>query len=135
MCGELEIVVHDDACHLHKFGEARATSSTHAAAISPPAVRYACDGFHMTGHTDAWCLANCHPQSPPIAERMDGIRTSVCEFTFTWLSQYKHQTKHMSDGTFKWFLLEMIESHNEFVAKGSTAHLPRARRSEPSGQR
>ena len=133
--GELEIVVHDDACHLHIFGEARAKSSTHAAAISPPAVRYACDGFHMTGHTDAWCLANCHPQSPPIAERMDGIRTSVCEFTFTWLSQYKHQTKHMSDGTFKWFLLEMIESHNEFVAKGSTAHLPRARRSEPSGQR
>ena len=24
-------------------------------------------------------------------------RTSVCEFTFTWLSRFKHQTKHMSE--------------------------------------
>ena len=61
---------------------------------------------------------------------MQGIRTSVCEFTFTWLSRFRFQTKHMSEFGFKWFLLEMIDAHNTFVLKGHTDHLPRATRSE-----
>ena len=34
----------------------------------------------------------------------------MCEFTFTWLSKYKHQTKHMNEYGFKFFLLDMAWS-------------------------
>jgi len=125
---ELSVIVHDDACHLHKFAEARASESAQAGSICPGCVRYVCDVFHMTGHTDAWCLAHCHPEAPDVRDLMQGVRTSVCEFTFTWLSQYKHQSKHMNEFSFQFFLLEMLDTHNEFVARGCTEHLPRARR-------
>ena len=54
---------------------------------------------------------------------MADVRTSVCEFTFTWFSQYKHQSKHMSEWGFKFFLLEMCMAHNEHVFEGDVSHL------------
>eukprot|EP00973_Karenia_brevis_P031684 4371598-Karenia_brevis.AAC.1 len=56
---DLQVIVHDDACHLHKYASARAQWSHHAATLSPPRLKYVCDRFHMTGHVDAWCLAHC----------------------------------------------------------------------------
>ena len=41
--------------------------------------------------------------------------TSVCEFTFTWLSAYRHQTKHMNRFGFNFFLQEMAWSHNDHI--------------------
>lgn len=115
---ETKLIVHDDACHLHKFAERRSDLSLHAAAIAPPQMLYAGDPFHMVGHIDAWCLARCNPSAPHIAPTMAGIRSSVCEFTFTWLSAYKHQSKHMSQWGFKFFLQEMIRSHNNSIFEG-----------------
>ena len=148
------VVVHDDACHLHKYAARRAKDrrvawlllreiyiyivtigpgainsmlwskpwnqtfspnqifvgvkwtrlalqdSAAAAGIAPPKLTYVCDKFHMAGHTDAWCRKICDPDLPEHAV-LKGIRTSVCEFTFTWLSKYKHQTKHMNEYGFK----------------------------------
>ena len=75
----------------------------------------------MTGHTDAWCLAHFHPEAPNpnVAELMKGVRTNVCEFTFTWLNQYKHQTKHMNEYSLQLLLLEMLDTHNRFVARAA----------------
>ncbi|CAK0909267.1 unnamed protein product, partial [Prorocentrum cordatum] len=85
---ELELIAHDDACHLHRFSSAaRESHSAHAAAIAPPRLKRCVDDFHATGHADAWCLANCHPQNPSLAHLVQGFRSSACEFTFTWLSQ------------------------------------------------
>ena len=114
------LIVHDDACHMHRFTEARRDWNEVAASIAPPDILYACDGFHMTGHTDEWCLAHCNPKAPHLEPMLQGIRTSVCEFTFTWFSQYKHQTKHMSKNGFKFFLRE---AHNQAILAGSTSHL------------
>jgi hypothetical protein len=77
--------------------------SAAAAGIAPPKLTYVCDKFHMAGHTDAWCRKTCDPDLPEHASVLKGIRTSVCEFTFTWLSKYyyKHQTKHMNEYVFK----------------------------------
>jgi hypothetical protein len=80
---ELAVVVHDDACHLHRFTERRASDSPQAARLAPPAISYICDAFHMSGHTDAWCKANCNPAAPHLKTLVEGVRTSVCEFTFT----------------------------------------------------
>ncbi|CAK0860829.1 unnamed protein product [Prorocentrum cordatum] len=106
-----------------RFTERRASDSPQAARLAPPAISYICDAFHMSGHTDAWCKANCNPAAPHLKTLVEGVRTSVCEFTFTWMSQYKHQTKHMSEWGFKFFLQEMCMAHNEALFKGSALHL------------
>ena len=116
---ECTMVVHDDACHLHKFAAARASWSPQSTRLAPPQVRYVCDPFHMAGHVDPWCLTHCNPACPDVAPALQNIRTSVCEFTFTWLSAYKHQTKHMSEWGFKLFLLEMVAAHNEAIFSGT----------------
>ena len=120
---ELEAVVHDDACHLHKFTAARATNSVHVRRIAPPNVHYIGDIFHMAGHTDPWCLANCSPYCPHLLPFVEGFRASVCEFTFTWFSQYKHQSKHMREFGLKFFLQEMAIAHNRCIVAGDHAHL------------
>ena len=89
---ELEIIVHDDACHLHKFAASRASSSAHAASVAPDSLCFVCDGFHLSGHKDPWCLANCNPDAPPFAERMRDIRTSVCEL-FSLRASRRSQTE------------------------------------------
>ena len=112
---ELLAIVHDDACHPRKFCAARAGESEAAARLAPPRTRYICDIFHMTGHTDAWCKVHCSPHAPDLKELVAGVRTSVCEFTFTWFSQYRHQSKHMSEWGFKFFLQEMCWAHNDAI--------------------
>ena len=111
-------VVHDDACHLHKYCARRAAHSQAAAQLSPPHMTFVCDKFHMAGHTDAWCKQTCDPELPSNSALLAGVRTSVCEFTFTWLSKYKHQTKHMNEYGFQFFLLDMAWSHNEIILQG-----------------
>ena len=114
----LTTVVHDDACHLHKYCARRAAHSQAAAQLSPPHMTFVCDKFHMAGHTDAWCKQTCDPELPSNSALLAGVRTSVCEFTFTWLSKYKHQTKHMNEYGFQFFLLDMAWSHNEIILQG-----------------
>ena len=75
----------------------------------------AIDPFHMGNHVDAFCRETCHPDLPCHADRLQEIRTSVCEFTFTWLSAYRHQTKHMNRFGFNFFLQEMAWSHNDHI--------------------
>ena len=115
---ECTTVVHDDACHLHKYTERRKHESAHAAALAPPSVRYLCDAFHMAGHVDPWCRRVCDPRSEQNAPILEGVRTSACEFTFTWLSGYKHQTKHMNQFGFRFFLLDLAWSHNDVIFRG-----------------
>ena len=67
----------------------------------------------MSGHIDEWCMTHCNRKTPDAAATLHGVRASVCEFTFTWFSAYKPQTKHMSEWGFKFFLQEMIMAHND----------------------
>ena len=120
---DFSIMIHDDACHLHKFADARKGESSFAAEIAPPQMRFICDVFHIAGHTDPWCLVTTHPKAEGNEALVAGVRTSVCEFTFTWLSQYKHASKHMSQYSFSWFMMEMMDAHNQFVASGHIDHL------------
>jgi hypothetical protein len=118
---ELELVVHDDSCHVHRFAERRAGQSARANRLAPPRVQYVCDLFHSSGHVDEWCKEHCNPRSEKFKPLLEEFRTSVCEFTFTWLSRYKHQTKHMSRLGFNFFLLEMISAHNGQIFAKITA--------------
>eukprot|EP00435_Cladocopium_sp_Y103_P050535 s3479_g15.t1 len=91
------------------------SASAAAASIAPPAMSFAIDPSHMGNHTDAFCRETCHPELPHHAHQLEEIRTSVCEFTFTWLSAYRHQTKHMNCFGFLFFLQEMAWSHNDNI--------------------
>ena len=91
-------------------------ASTAAAALAPPAaMSFAIDPFHLGNRMDAFCRETCHPDLPRHAERLQEIRTSVCEFTFTWLSTYRRQTNHMKRFGFLFFLQEMAWSHNDQI--------------------
>ena len=70
----------------------------------------------------------CAPDAPQHRDLLKGVRTSVCEFTFTWLSRYKHATKHMQQLGFQFFLTQMLDLHNEMLVRGNTQHLPEAPR-------
>ena len=62
---------------------------------------------------------SCGPELPSNSAFLAGVGTSVCEFNFTWLSKYKHHTKHMNEYGFQFFLLDMAWSHNEIILQGS----------------
>ena len=94
-----------------------------------PHVEYASDWFHHGNHTDPWCLETCAPDAPRHKELLAGVRTSVCEFTFTWLSRYKHSTKHMKQFGFLFYIFQMVDLHNEMISRGNSSHLPEAKRS------
>ncbi|CAL1140069.1 unnamed protein product [Cladocopium goreaui] len=72
----LTTVVHDDACHLHKYCARRAAHSQAAAQLSPPHMTFVCDKFHMAGHTDAWCKQTCDPELPSNSALLAGVSFS-----------------------------------------------------------
>ena len=76
---ELAVIVHDDACHLRKFAEKHSGHSALAARLAYPSIKYIIDKMHAKGHTDAWCLAHCHPDVPENALAVLGVRTPACE--------------------------------------------------------
>jgi len=123
---ELQVVVHDDACHVYAFALRRRHESALAATLA--ALKYRGDIFHSGGHIDPWCIANTHPDLPDTRALLADVRTSVCEFTFTWLSRFRFQTGHMSEYGFNFFMTEMIDCHNYFVLTGDRSHLTFLRR-------
>lgn len=110
---EIEVVVHDDACHLRKFCDLRASDSTFAARLSFTHVKYIVDRMHSRGHVDAWCKANCFPTSPGNEELLAGINTSVCEQLFSKLGRHKFKVRVMDSLTGAFLLHELAEVHNE----------------------
>lgn len=108
----LNLIIHDDACHLRRFADKRHDINEFAKHLAYPEMRYIIDRFHARGHVDAWCLANCHPKAPEVQGLLDGINTSICEITFARLSRYKHMFRKMGRWTGQFFVQEVMDSHN-----------------------
>ena len=117
----MEVVVHDDACHLRRYAERRASWGDFASSLAHPRIHYLIDRFHARGHIDPWCLKHCHPESAEASSLLQGLNTSVCEWTFQWLGRYKHMYRKMSRWTGAFFVTELIDARNEhhFASKGS----------------
>ena len=56
----LEVVVHDDACHLCSYALRRTEQSDMEGRLAN--LRYITDPFHARGHVRSWCLENCGPR-------------------------------------------------------------------------
>jgi hypothetical protein len=112
---DLRIIVHDDACHVRKFATARAGDSAAATALAYPQMHYIMDKLHSSGHTDAWCLSNCHPDLPENAEMLGQANTSICEQTFRVTNRFKYMVQHMHQATCNIFVHEIGEARNALL--------------------
>ena len=114
---ELEVLVHDDACHLRRFADKRREQSDMAARLSYPRVQYIIDKMHAKGHVDKWCLENCHPDVPKNAEAICGVRTPACETVNSVLGRHKFALRHMRERTASFFMHEVIQVRNAGARK------------------
>jgi len=85
----IDLVIHDDACHLRKHCASRAKDGAMAAALAYPMIQYVTDRLHARGHIDPWCLATCSPTAACNVELVAGVNTSVCEQLFSKLGRHK----------------------------------------------
>ena len=108
----LRVVVHDDACHVRRFADRRQGHNEFARSLAFPAITYVVDHFHSATHVDPWCRENCHPETPGMQAVLDGVKTSVCEATTSWLGRYKHTVRKMDRWAANFFLQEVIDLRN-----------------------
>ena len=106
----LEVLVHDDACHLCRFALLRDGQSDMATKISK--LRYITDPFHSKGHVWKWCLENCAPTLPGNAARLAGVNANACEHRFRDLGHYRENVNAMGKEFARFFLTEMMEFRN-----------------------
>ena len=49
---------------------------------------------------------------------------SICESINAWLRGFQTHLQHMGPEMYSWFILEMLDMHNGYVAAGDSSHLP-----------
>ena len=108
----VESVVHDDACHLRKYADARATSSTFAAKLTSQNIKYVVDWLHFRGHVDPWCREHCDPDAPQNKSAMESVNTSACEQLFSALSRHRFVVSRMRAAIGTVFLNEVAAMRN-----------------------
>ncbi|CAK0809388.1 unnamed protein product, partial [Prorocentrum cordatum] len=106
----LEVLVHDDACHLCRFALLRDGQSDMATNIYK--LRYITDPFHSKGHVWKWCLENCAPTLPGNAARLAGVNANACEHRFRDLGHYRENVNAMGKEFARFFLTEMMDFRN-----------------------
>ncbi|CAK0894399.1 unnamed protein product [Prorocentrum cordatum] len=106
----LEVLVHDDACHLCRFALLRDGQSDMATNIAK--LRYITDPFHSKGHVWNWCLENCAPTLPGNAARLAGVNANACEHRFRDLGRYRENVNAMGKEFARFFLTEMMDFRN-----------------------
>ena len=114
---EIDIVIHDDACHLRKYAASRAGKSPLARRLAYPQVKYVIDRFHSKGHVDHWCKQHCMHTSPENEKALQGVNTSVCEQQFSKLGRYKFMVSKMGAAIGAFFLNEVVELRNKERAR------------------
>ena len=109
----VDLVIHDDACHLRKFCDANGSASSIAAALRFPQVRYVVDQLHSKGHTDSWCVGNCLSTSAANVDLVKNVNTQICEQTFSMLGRHKFVIRACDRLTAAVLLHELADVRNE----------------------
>lgn len=137
VCDDIEVVVHDDACHMAKFCAHRnrfidQEQQTERGWVFVKfnwmskrlaALIWSLDRFHSVNHVDAWCHDHVNPGLPHLQPRLQGINTSRCESVFAWMRGFAGALHLMSRWRFRFFVSEMLDMHNMRIASGSRDHL------------
>ena len=120
MCALLVILLtHDDACRLRRFLEKCLNSTDHKPNrlenIRPDKIKYVVDRLHIKGHTEKWCLENCHPKLFP---KLIGINTEACEQTKYFVAGFKYVTKYQNALRFNFNLYIIFTEYNKIKING-----------------
>ena len=110
---EIDIVIHDDACHLRKYAASRASKSSSARRLGYPRVKYVIDRSHSKGHVDHWCKQHCMHTLPENEKSLQGVNTSVCKQQFSKLGRYKFMVLLMGAAIGAFLLHEVVALRNK----------------------
>ena len=128
----VDVVRHDDACHLRRYASKREGDSAFARRLSFPNIKYITDGLHDKNHVDPWCLANCSPKAEPNKALVQGVNSQICEQLFSSLGRHKYSVRRMGQFTSAFLLTELAEVRNDaWLAKQERA---RAGAGPPEGE-
>jgi hypothetical protein len=95
--------VYDDACHLKRYIKKKCEKNK----VSERLINFnkkvfVVDKLHIQGHTEEWCLENCHPRK---FSELNKVNTMVCEQINYWLGGFKHAMKYMNVFRFNFFFI------------------------------
>ena len=107
----LNIVVHDDACHLRLMAESQEKRTATATRLAE-AYNYIVDEYHSTGHVGQWCSENVMPELEKNAALLRGFPTNICETMNSELSPLGHTVHHMGRWTCQLFVQEAVDVLN-----------------------
>jgi hypothetical protein len=105
-----KLLAYDDGCHLKKFVMNPIRKSKTLASKLLSDLTIVVDKMHFKNHTDKWCRLNVNPNK---VEAFKNLNTEACKQTFSFISKFKHATKHMNYGHYNLFHLTMCNIFNE----------------------
>eukprot|EP00435_Cladocopium_sp_Y103_P025893 s2776_g6.t1 len=111
-CGDVDVVVHDDACHVRKYCSKHQARSELAARLVYPRVKYILDRWHQRGHVDEWCREHCAADTEENQAILAGVNTSRAESWNSLMSRHKWVVRQMSHLTRSFFIHEIVDIRN-----------------------
>ena len=103
---DTKCLVYDDACHLKRHVDCR-----HVYPLLQK-LDMKIDRFHFKNHTDVWCKENMDPMKSIFLKH---VNTEVMEQIFSWVKGFVTSLRYMSGINFKFFLLDMLDRHNDEI--------------------
>ena len=84
---------------------------------------YIVDRFHVDGHTEVACLGppkqskagKYHYAHPSFKQVMEGVNTSVCEQTFSWMGGYKFTVRNFNRYQYWFFIYILVYMKNQSI--------------------
>ena len=111
--GEINVLIHDDSCHLRRFSERNGDRTELTNRLRHPRIRYILDRMHATGHSDPWCIRECHPDAPQNAQLVQDLNTSAAEVLNSLMSRHRHAVRCIRSRYVRdFFLQEVADSRN-----------------------
>ena len=113
---KLQLWMFDDMCHLKPHSEKKEIRKQSTVSEEFGSLSKAVDKFHFPGHkkSDAYCRENCNPNIELKNLGIKEINSPACEQAFKWINCFKN-LKTMNEPRFKFFLLYMIDLHNQHI--------------------
>ncbi|CAJ1402387.1 unnamed protein product [Effrenium voratum] len=106
----LQIVVHDDACHLRLFCAQHRLASDIAGRLSN--MSFIVDRFHATGHKGVFCRNHCLPTSQNNELLLGNFPTDIAESVNALYSPLGHTIHHMNKHFAQLVVQECTDVHN-----------------------
>ena len=107
---ELQVVVHDDACHLQLTAESHQRESDFAQKLT--SLSYILGEFHARGHVGEWCKLHCLPTAPANRRLPRGFPTSIAEMMNSELSPLGHTIHQYGQWASQLFMNEVVDVRN-----------------------